>query len=131
TDADGLFTAAVERGWAADGHPGFPYTLDWSDRPVVVARMHWALCEAVAAAAVRFAVTGDPRTATLQHRWEELGERAFLDEAAGSWHHELTPEGAVAEFTWAGKPDAYHLVQMLLLREAPVRGSVAAAVRTP
>ncbi|TWH74657.1 AGE family epimerase/isomerase [Modestobacter roseus] len=131
TDADGLFTAAVERGWAADGHPGFPYTLDWSDRPVVGARMHWVLCEAVAAAAVRFAVTGDPRTATLQHRWEELGDRSFLDEAVGSWHHELTPEGAVAEGTWTGKPDAYHLAQMLLLRNAPLAGSVAAAVRTP
>ncbi|WP_222194555.1 AGE family epimerase/isomerase [Modestobacter italicus] len=127
-DADALFTAAVERGWAADGHEGFPYTLDWSDQPVVGARMHWVLCEAVAAAAVRSALTGDPRTATLQHRWAELGERLFLDPSVGSWHHELTPEGAVGSGTWAGKPDAYHLVQMLLLPGRPVRGSVAAAV---
>jgi mannose/cellobiose epimerase-like protein (N-acyl-D-glucosamine 2-epimerase family) len=127
-DADRLFLAAAERGWAADGHEGFPYTLDGDDRPVVGARMHWVLCEAVAAAAVRYAVTGDPRAATLQHRWEELGERLFLDPAVGSWHHELTPEGAVGTGTWAGKPDAYHLAQMLLLPGRPVRGSLAGAL---
>jgi len=128
TDADRLFLAAAERGWAADGQEGFPYTLDWDDRPVVGARMHWVLCEAVAAAAVRYAVTGDPRALTLQQRWAELGERLFLDPETGSWHHELTPEGAVGSGTWAGKPDAYHLVQMLLLPGRPVRGSVAAAL---
>jgi mannose/cellobiose epimerase-like protein (N-acyl-D-glucosamine 2-epimerase family) len=128
TDADRLFLAAAERGWAADGREGFPYTLDWADRPVVGARMHWVLCEAVAAAAVRYAVTGDPRAVTLQRRWEELGDRLFLDPAVGSWHHELTPEGAVGSSTWAGKPDAYHLVQMLLLPGRPVRGSLAAAL---
>jgi mannose/cellobiose epimerase-like protein (N-acyl-D-glucosamine 2-epimerase family) len=129
TDADRLFLAAAERGWAADGHEGFPYTLDWDDRPVVGARMHWVVCEAVAAAAVRYAVTGDPRAATLQRRWADLGERLFLDPAVGSWHHELTPEGAVGSGTWSGKPDAYHLVQMLLLPGRPVRGSLAAAIR--
>jgi mannose/cellobiose epimerase-like protein (N-acyl-D-glucosamine 2-epimerase family) len=127
-DADRLFLAAAERGWAADGHEGFPYTLDWDGRPVVGARMHWVLCEAVAAAAVRYTVTGDPRAVTLQHRWEELGERLFLDPAVGSWHHELTPEGAVGAGTWVGKPDAYHLVQMLVLPGRPVRGSLAAAL---
>jgi mannose/cellobiose epimerase-like protein (N-acyl-D-glucosamine 2-epimerase family) len=131
TDADRLFLAAAERGEAADGHEGFPYTLDWDDRPVVGARMHWVLCEAVAAAAVRYAVTGDPRALTLQQRWAELGERLFLDPGTGSWHHELTPEGAVGSGTWAGKPDAYHLVQMLLLPGRPVRGSVAAALSGP
>ena len=45
-DARDLFAAAARRGWAADGHDGFPYTLDWDDRPVVAARMHWVLCEA-------------------------------------------------------------------------------------
>ncbi|WP_369139275.1 AGE family epimerase/isomerase [Modestobacter versicolor] len=128
TDADRLFLAATERGWAADGHEGFPYTLDWEDRPVVGARMHWVVCEAVAAAAVRYAVTGDPRALTLQRRWADHGERRFLDPAVGSWHHELTPEGAVGTGTWAGKPDAYHLVQMLLLPGRPVRGSVTGAV---
>ena len=31
-DAGSCSPAAAERGWAADGHDGFPYTLDWDDR---------------------------------------------------------------------------------------------------
>ena len=49
-DAVALFDAAATRGWAADGSDGFPYTLDWDVRRGVGARMHWVLCEAVAAA---------------------------------------------------------------------------------
>jgi mannose/cellobiose epimerase-like protein (N-acyl-D-glucosamine 2-epimerase family) len=129
-DAVALFDAAADRGWAADGQDGFPYTLDWDDRPVVGARMHWVLCEAVAAASVLADVTGDPRHRELAARWRAHGEARFADPATGSWHHELTPSGAVASGTWAGQPDVYHLAQMLLLSEGrPVRGSVAAALR--
>ena len=128
-DALALFDAAASRGWAADGHAGFPYTLDWDDRPVVGARMHWVLCEAVAAASVLAEVTGEPRYGSLAKRWRQHGEAHFADPATGSWHHELTPDGAVASGTWSGRPDAYHLAQMLLLDGAPVRGSVAAALR--
>ncbi|SFF21426.1 AGE family epimerase/isomerase [Blastococcus tunisiensis] len=128
-DAVGLFDAAASRGWAADGHDGFPYTLGWDGRPVVGARMHWVLCEAVAAAAVLAEVTGEPRYRELARSWREHGERRFADPRTGSWHHELTPDGQVATGTWAGQPDAYHLAQMLLLDGRPVRGSVAAALR--
>jgi mannose/cellobiose epimerase-like protein (N-acyl-D-glucosamine 2-epimerase family) len=128
-DALALFDAAATRGWAADGHDGFPYTLDWDDRPVVVARMHWVLCEAIAAATVLGAVTGQPRYRDLAHRWRQHGERRFADPMTGSWHHELAPDGGVATGTWAGKPDAYHLAQMLILDGTPVRGSIAAALR--
>lgn len=128
-DAMALFDAAAERGWAADGSDGFPYTLDWDDRPVVGARMHWVLCEAVAAATVLGAVTGEQRYRDLACGWRDHGEAVFADPATGSWHHELTPGGAVASGTWAGQPDAYHLAQMLLLDGRPVRGSVAAALR--
>jgi mannose/cellobiose epimerase-like protein (N-acyl-D-glucosamine 2-epimerase family) len=128
-DAAALFGAAADRGWAADGRDGFPYTLDWDDRPVVGARMHWVLCEAIAAAAVLAEVTGEQRYADLADRWAAHGEQRFADPATGSWHHELTPDGAVADGTWAGQPDAYHLAQMLLLRSGrPVRGSLAAAL---
>jgi mannose/cellobiose epimerase-like protein (N-acyl-D-glucosamine 2-epimerase family) len=127
-DAVGLFEAAATRGWAADGHDGFPYTLDWEDRPVVPARMHWVLCEAVAAAAVLAEVTGDVRYREPADRWRAHGEQWFADPATGSWHHELTPTGEVGTGTWVGKPDAYHLAQMLLLDGRPVRGSVAAAL---
>ena len=50
------------------------------------------------------------------------------DPATGSWHHELTPTGEVGTSVWAGRPDAYHLAQMLLLDGRPVRGSLAAAL---
>ena len=128
-DATGLFTAAASRGWAADGHDGFPYTLDWDDRPVVTARMHWVLCEAVAAATVLAGVTGEQRYRDLAARWRAHGEEVFLDPATGNWHHELTPAGEVGSGTWDGEPDAYHLAQMLLLDGRPVRGSLAAALR--
>ena len=128
-DAVALFDAAAERGWAADGEPGFPYTLDWTDRPVVGARMHWVLCEAVAAATVLGAVTGESRYAELARSWRAHGEERFADPATGSWHHELTPSGEVGTTVWTGQPDAYHLVQMLLLDGRPVRGSLAASLR--
>jgi len=128
-DARDLFAAAARRGWAADGHDGFAYTLDWDDRPVVGARMHWVLCEAVAAATVLAAVTGEQRYRDLAAQWRAHGEAAFLDPATGSWHHELTPAGEVGSGTWDGEPDAYHLAQMLLLDDRPVRGSLAAALR--
>jgi mannose/cellobiose epimerase-like protein (N-acyl-D-glucosamine 2-epimerase family) len=128
-DAVALFDAAATRGWAADGSAGFPYTLDWDDRPVVGARMHWVLCEAVAAATVLAAVTGEQRYRDDAAAWRAHGERLFADPATGSWHHELTPAGEVASGTWAGQPDAYHLAQMLLFDGRPVRGSVAAALR--
>ncbi|TFV52013.1 AGE family epimerase/isomerase [Blastococcus sp. TF02A_35] len=129
SDAVDLFDAAARRGWAADGADGFPYTLDWEDRPVVRARMHWVLCEAVAAAEVLAAVTGEARFRELADRWWAHGEERFADPATGSWHHELTPSGDVASGTWAGQPDAYHLAQALLLRNPTVRGSLGAALR--
>jgi mannose/cellobiose epimerase-like protein (N-acyl-D-glucosamine 2-epimerase family) len=128
-DARALFDAAATRGWAADGHDGFPYTLGWDDRPVVRARMHWVLCEAIASAAVLATVTGDRRYRDLAARWREHGEERFADPATGSWHHELTPDGDIATGTWSGQPDAYHLAQMLILDGRPVRGSIAAALR--
>ncbi|TFV67317.1 UNVERIFIED_ORG: AGE family epimerase/isomerase [Bacillus sp. AZ43] len=128
-DAVGLFDAAASRGWAADGHDGFPYTLGWDDRPVVGARMHWVLCEAIAAAAALAEVTGERRYRALADTWRRHGEERFADPATGSWHHELTPTGEVGSGTWAGQPDAYHLAQMLLLDGHPIRGSIAAALR--
>jgi mannose/cellobiose epimerase-like protein (N-acyl-D-glucosamine 2-epimerase family) len=121
-----LFKAAAE---ARDGHAGIPYTVDWDDHVVVGARMHWVLCEAIAAASVLFAATGDDIYEIYAEDWRELGERLFADPATGSWHHELTPTGEVGRGTWTGQPDAYHLAQMLLLDGRPVRGSVAAALR--
>ena len=123
--ARNLFAAAAPTIGAA----GFPYTLDWEDRVVVEARMHWVLCEAVAAGYVLAEALEDDGYRIDADDWRDLGERWFADPATGSWHHELTATGAVGTGTWAGQPDAYHLAQMLLLDGRPVRGSVAAALR--
>jgi mannose/cellobiose epimerase-like protein (N-acyl-D-glucosamine 2-epimerase family) len=128
-DAAALFDAAATRGWAADGRPGFPYTLDWDDRPVVDARMHWVLCEAIAAASAFAEVQRQSGYRDLRDAWRGHGEEVFADPATGNWHHELTPTGEVGTQTWAGQPDAYHLAQMLLLDGRPVRGSLAAVLR--
>ena len=92
-DAVALFDAAAARGWAADGHDGFPYTLDWDDRPVVGARMHWVLCEAVAGGdRAGRGHRGASATGRRRRQWREHGEQPFADPATGSWHHELTPD---------------------------------------
>jgi mannose/cellobiose epimerase-like protein (N-acyl-D-glucosamine 2-epimerase family) len=121
-----LFSVAAG---VADGGVGIPYTVDWEGRVVVRARMHWVLCEAIAAGYVLAAATGDESYRMRADAWRDLGERLFADTSTGNWHHELTPTGEVATSTWAGQPDAYHLAQMLLLDGRPVRGSVAAALR--
>ena len=129
-DAEALYDAAVSRGGAADGHPGFVYTLDWQDRPVVTARMHWVLAEAIAAAHVLARRTGKQSYAEDAGHWEELADSVFADPTTGSWHHEVTPAGEVATGTWHGQPDAYHVFQAQLLSRLPLAGSVAGACRS-
>ena len=121
-DANALYDAAVSRGRAADGEEGFPYTLGWDDKPVVSARFHWVLAEAISAAHV-LGRRGDAEA------WQLLAEARFLDPTTGGWHHELTPTGEVASDTWEGQPDVYHVIQALILARSPVRGSLVAAVR--
>src|SRR6056297_2428492 len=113
--ATALFRTAVTVGWQADGAPGFPYTLDWQDRPVVRARMHWVVAEAIAAAAALHERTGDAVYEAWYRAFWDHAAGAFLDLDAGSWHHELTADLEVAAGTWGGKPDLYHAVQAALL----------------
>jgi mannose/cellobiose epimerase-like protein (N-acyl-D-glucosamine 2-epimerase family) len=128
-DARALYDAAVARGGAADGHAGFVYTLDWQDRPVVTARMHWVLAEAIAAAHVLARRTGEASYAEDAAHWTAHAAERFEDPTTGSWHHELTPTGEVATGTWQGQPDAYHVHQARLLGRLPLAGSVAGALR--
>ncbi len=113
--ATALFDAAVSVGWAADGRPGFVYTLDWHDRPVVAGRLHWVAAEAIGAAAALTRRLGAPsHEAWYRALWDHAAS-AFRDPTDGSWHHEVTPDGDPAGGVWSGKPDLYHAVQATLL----------------
>jgi mannose/cellobiose epimerase-like protein (N-acyl-D-glucosamine 2-epimerase family) len=118
-DARRLFAGAIRDGW--DG-TGFVYTVDWDGRPVVEDRLHWVLCEAIAAAAV----LGED---ALQAKWWELAERLFIDREDGSWRHELDRFNQPATTVWDGKPDVYHALQATLIPRLPLRRSVAASLR--
>ncbi|MBB2894111.1 AGE family epimerase/isomerase [Flexivirga oryzae] len=113
--ATGLAERAVADGWAADGADGFGYTTDWAGRPVVRARLHWVVCEAIAAAYAMHEETGDERWAGDIVTWWRYAQQYLIDTAQGSWHHELSAGNQVAHETWEGKPDVYHALQMCLL----------------
>jgi mannose/cellobiose epimerase-like protein (N-acyl-D-glucosamine 2-epimerase family) len=97
-EARRLFGVAMREGWDRNG---FVYTVDWDGRPVVRARLHWVLCEAIAAAAV----LGER---ALEEAWWQHAERYFIDREGGSWHHELDVDNRPAHTVWDGKPDVYH-----------------------
>ncbi len=127
-DATALFDAAVERGWAADGAEGFVYTLGWDDKPVVRTRMHWVVAEAIAAAAVLGARTGNPHYTELYQGFWRYARTYLVDDVRGSWHHELDPQNRPTSVTWAGKPDVYHAYQATLIPRLPIAPSLARAV---
>jgi mannose/cellobiose epimerase-like protein (N-acyl-D-glucosamine 2-epimerase family) len=124
-----LFARAEHDGWMADGHEGFVYTVDWAGAPVVAARLHWALAEAVGAAAVMHRVTGDEQYRLRYDAWWQWAEDHLVDRDAGSWHHELDVTGRPAATVKIGKADVYHAFQATLLPVLPLAPSLAAALR--
>ncbi|WP_446666697.1 AGE family epimerase/isomerase [Flexivirga sp. B27] len=115
TAATELATRAVTDGWAVDGADGFVYTTDWEGRPVVRARMHWVLCEAIGAAYALGGVTGEKRWCDLLLEWWGYAQEHLIDTERGSWRHELDEHNRPAAGTWDGKPDVYHALQTCLL----------------
>lgn len=126
-----LYDRAATDGWAVDGADGFVYTTDWEGRPVVHDRMHWVLAEAVAAASVLRARTGEERYARDERTWWEYADRYLLDREQGSWHHQLDRHQRPLGTVWAGKPDLYHAAQATIIGRFPVRGSLAETIATP
>lgn len=111
--------ARARRGWA---DPGFGYTTDFDGTPVVAARMHWVVTEAVMAAR------------TLGHAadadaWWDWGTAAFRTED-GSWRHELDEQDRPAATVWVGRPDVYHAWQATMQPLLPPTASFAGAVLT-
>jgi mannose/cellobiose epimerase-like protein (N-acyl-D-glucosamine 2-epimerase family) len=127
-DAVALFDAAVRDGWAVDGADGFVYTVDAAGVPVVRERMHWVVCEAVAAAAALATATGERRFADRYAQWWDYAETHLVDRAGGSWWHELDPSNAVSRTVWNGKPDLYHAVQATLVPRLPLIPATAPAL---
>ncbi len=120
-----LFEAAVRDGWAVDGAPGFVYTTDWEGVPVVRERMHWVAAEATATAAALWTATGESQYADWYQTWWEHVSDVFLDQKAGSWHHELDPSNRPSAKVWPGKPDLYHALQATLLPRLPLAPCLA------
>lgn len=139
TSAEKLITRAVEDGWEADGAPGFVYTTDGDGKPVACERMHWVLCEAIGAVVTfikamqgsdGFEGNGADAKALenwIEQWWEYAEEK--LIEAPGRWWHELDENNEVSTNTWPGKPDVYHVAQMLLLPDLPLAPTFALAVK--
>jgi mannose/cellobiose epimerase-like protein (N-acyl-D-glucosamine 2-epimerase family) len=118
--AVGLFDAAVRFGWAADSRPGFVYTLDLDQRPVVAQRLHWVVCEAVLAADSLARRTGQARYAEYADEWWHHIADHFLDPVNGGWWQELGPSLHPSTTIWSGKPDVYHSYQALLFPSLPI-----------
>src|SRR5690606_1445050 len=127
-DAVALADRAVADGWAVDGADGFVYTVDFDGTPVVRARLHWVLCEALGAATVLYQRTGLERYAQWYAQWWQFAREHQIDHDGGSWHHELGPDLRPAARIRPGKADLYHAVQACLLPGLPLTGSVASAV---
>ncbi len=123
-----LYDRAVADGWAVDGADGFVYTTDWDGTPVVHARMHWVVAEAIGTATVLHRVTGDARYVEDLRRWWDYAEKYLIDHELGSWHHELDAANEPASGTWSGKPDVYHAYQAALIADVPTTPSFAAAL---
>lgn len=129
-----LVNRADSDGWTDEGVGGIVYTTDFDGRPVVKTRMHWVVCEAVNAAYALGVVDeerGDEEQTGIQsERFARFVAWAdqYLHEAPGRWIHELGGDGAPSTTVWAGKADAYHLAQMLLLPRIPLAPGFAAAL---
>jgi mannose/cellobiose epimerase-like protein (N-acyl-D-glucosamine 2-epimerase family) len=126
--ATALFDTAVTDAERRDGHPGLVYTVAANGRPVIAARLHWVVCEAVLAAEALHRRTGEERFAAAAARWWGEIDRYFLDREGGGWWHELAPDMTPAASTWSGKPDLYHSYQALLLPSLPLSPTAATAL---
>jgi mannose/cellobiose epimerase-like protein (N-acyl-D-glucosamine 2-epimerase family) len=92
--------------------------------------MHWVIAEAVLAAHALHAHTGESDYLHWYHEFWQFARGRHVD-PAGSWHHELGPEGRPAASVWAGKPDVYHAFQAALLPVLPLAPTAAAACARP
>lgn len=123
-----LFDAAVREGWdPVDG--GMVYSVSPSGVPVNRDRMHWAVAEAIGAAAGLARATGEPRYEGWYRRFWSFVATRVIDHRDGGWWHQLSPGNTPAFGTWPGKPDLYHALQATLYARSDLRHGVAEAAR--
>lgn len=127
----GMYEVAKEYGWHADGSDGFIYTMDWEKSPVVNARMHWVAAEAVMTAFTLWHFTHEQKYLDDYEKWWSYIEQYLIDEAYGSWHHELDADQRVVTQTWPGKPDIYHALNACLLGSYPMTASFVGLANLP
>jgi sulfoquinovose isomerase len=125
--ARGLFARALADGWVEPG--GIVYTTDLQGVPVVTERLHWPVTEAIGAAAVLHAVTGEDEYAAWQARCWDFALAHLIDRERGGWHMEVDDALRPAERTWQGKPDVYHAFQATLIPRLPPAPSLGGALR--
>lgn len=111
-----LFVKAVAD--TRSGVNGFCYTTDWTGKEVVAERFHWVAAEAILAAEAVATRFDDEFAARLAKRWWHWADDHFIDHQRGSWHHELDADLKSSSRTWHGKPDAYHVWNLMTLRES-------------
>ncbi|ACV09405.1 AGE family epimerase/isomerase [Jonesia denitrificans] len=128
--ARSLYSRAIADGWrrSTAGHMGFVYTTGWGGEPIVETRMHWVPAEALAAASALFTATSAPFYAKDYEQWLAHVERFFVDEAHGSWHHELDTANRPSGTVWPGKPDIYHAIGAFLTPTVPLSPTLASAL---
>ncbi len=132
--AGALVDRADTDGWDTGHAGGIVYTTDFDGRTVVPTRMHWVACEAVNAALAlgkTLDEAGDEDGVALQSerfaRYVAWADQ-YLHEGPGRWIHEVDEDGAPSTTVWGGKPDAYHVAQMLLLPRIGLAPGFAAAL---
>ncbi|WP_226347268.1 AGE family epimerase/isomerase [Agilicoccus flavus] len=123
----GLAGTALERGWAADGDEGLVYTVDWDGTPVSRLRLHWPVCEGIAASAALARATGDDAWERWYRRLWDHAVTYFVDER-GAWINELDADLREAGTVWPGRPDVYHCLGAHLLPQAGLGRCLALAV---
>ncbi|NNC24062.1 sugar isomerase [Salinisphaera sp. USBA-960] len=130
-DARGLFDAAMQDAWAADGYPGLVYTLDWQRCASSSRRRHWVHAEAIAAADALAKRTGEPAYEQWYRDLWDFAETTFIDRERGSWRHELDRHLALDPACGDAKSDLYHAYQATLLPQLPLAPALAVAVGRP
>ena len=125
--AVGLAGTALDRGWGGDGVDGLPYTVDWDGTPVSRLRLHWPVCEGIAATAALHRHTGDPRWEAWYRRLWDHAAAHFVDDR-GAWINELGADLREAGTVWPGRPDVYHCLGAHLIPQAPLGACLSLGV---